>query len=37
VGSPTLVDFDPSGMIFAAGGYVRDRHVLKLYDVKKYT
>jgi hypothetical protein len=31
-----LAAFDPSGLIFGAGAFVRDRHMIKLYDARQF-
>lgn len=32
----TLVGFDPSGLVFAAGAYIKDRHAIKMYDARSF-
>lgn len=34
---PVLAEFDPSGLVFAACAQVQDRHLLKLYDARKFS
>lgn len=34
---PVLAEFDPSGLVFAACAQVHDRHLLKLYDARKFS
>ncbi|KAM3577868.1 hypothetical protein VYU27_000409 [Nannochloropsis oceanica] len=34
---PVLAEFDPSGLVFAVCAQVQDRHLLKLYDARKFS
>lgn len=36
-GHPTLVSYDSEGLVFAGGAYIKERHLIKLYDARNYT